>query len=48
LKRPAFAALVLICAAASEHAQNLSAEDLAHRTVERRAVEAIIWGMRGD
>jgi hypothetical protein len=29
----------------SAHAQALSAEDLARRTVERRAVEAVIWGM---
>ncbi|MGH6884209.1 MAG: hypothetical protein ACREFM_25025, partial [Hypericibacter sp.] len=26
-------------------AQNLSVEDLARRTIERRAIEAIIWGM---
>jgi hypothetical protein len=26
-------------------AQNFSAEELARRTVERRAVEAVIWGM---
>lgn len=26
-------------------AQGFSAEDLAHRTIERRAVEAAIWGM---
>jgi hypothetical protein len=26
-------------------AQNLSSEDLARRTIERRAVEAVIWGM---
>ena len=30
---------------ASAHAQNLSPADLARRTVERRAVEAVIWGM---
>jgi hypothetical protein len=45
MKRPTLAALALICAAASGHAQNFSAEDLARRTVERRAVEAVIWGM---
>jgi len=27
--------------------QNLSAEDLARRTIERRAVEAVIWRMPG-
>ena len=26
-------------------AQTLSAEDLARRTVERRAIESVIWGM---
>jgi hypothetical protein len=30
---------------ASAHAQNYSPDDLAHRTMERRAVEAVIWGM---
>ena len=37
-------ALALICATASEAAQHVSAEDLARRTIERRAVEAVIWG----
>ena len=27
------------------HAQSLSAEDMNRRTMERRAVEAVIWGM---
>jgi len=31
--------------AASAFAQNYSVDDLAQRTVERRAVEAVIWGM---
>ena len=37
----------LVCAAATAHAQaqNLSAEDLNRRTIERRAAEAVIWGM---
>jgi hypothetical protein len=35
----------LICAMASAHAQNYSPDDLARRTMERRAVEAVIWGM---
>jgi hypothetical protein len=45
MKRAAFAALVLICAVAPGHAQNLSSDDLARRTIERRAVEAVIWGV---
>jgi hypothetical protein len=45
MKRAALAALALICAVASGHAQNLSSGDLARRTIERRAVEAVIWGM---
>jgi hypothetical protein len=39
------AALACLYAAASAHAQHFSAEDLARRTIERRAVEAVIWGM---
>ena len=38
-------ALALICTITSSHGQNLSADDLARRTLERRAVEAVIWGM---
>jgi hypothetical protein len=38
-------ALALICGAATAHAQQLSADELARRTIERRAVEAVIWGM---
>jgi hypothetical protein len=45
MKRTVLAALAMICASASAHAQNLSADDLARRTIERRAVEAVIWGM---
>src|SRR5260370_7921424 len=45
MKRSMLLALTLICAIASAHAQNLSPEDLMRRTVERRAVEAVIWGM---
>src|SRR5215470_19625661 len=45
MQRDALAAFALICAAASAHAQNFSAEDLASRAVHRRAVEAVIWGM---
>ena len=45
MKNSITAAFALICATVSAHAQGLSAEDLARRTVERRAVEAVIWGM---
>jgi hypothetical protein len=45
MKRATLAALTLICAAASGHTQNFTAEDLARRTIERRAIEAVIWGM---
>ena len=38
-------ALALICTITSSHGQNLSADELARRTLERRAVEAVIWGM---
>src|SRR5262245_33092894 len=37
--------LALICALAQSHAQDFSADELAKRAVERRAVEAAIWGM---
>ena len=39
------ALLYLVCATASAQAQNYSAGDLARRTIERRTVEAVIWGM---
>src|SRR5690349_6201928 len=45
MKRTAIAVLSLICATTSAHAQNFSTEDLGRRTIERRAVEAVIWGM---
>src|SRR5260370_10854834 len=45
MKRSMLLALTLICAIAAAHAQTLSPEDLMRRTVERRAVEAVIWGM---
>ena len=38
-------AIALVCAAALTNAQTLSSEDLARRTIQRRAVEAVIWGM---
>ena len=52
MTRPIFAALALLCVAstdttwpASVQAQAFSSEELARRTIERRAVEAVIWGM---
>jgi hypothetical protein len=45
MSRTVIAALALICAIASARAQDFTAEDLARRTSERRAVEAVIWGM---
>jgi hypothetical protein len=45
MSRTVIAALVLISAITSPRAQDFSAEDLARRTSERRAVEAVIWGM---
>ncbi len=41
----ALIALVSICVAVPAGAQDFSAEDLARRTIERRAVEAVIWGI---
>ena len=38
-------AIGFVCAATSANAQSFSAEELARRNVERRAVEAVIWGM---
>jgi hypothetical protein len=38
-------ALALACTATAAQAQTLSAQDLARRTIERRAVEAVIWGL---
>jgi hypothetical protein len=45
MQRTAFATLALICSATMAPAQNYSADNLAHGTVKRRAVEAMIWGM---
>jgi hypothetical protein len=45
MQRAALTALALILMAALGHAQDLSAGDLARRAIERRAVEAVIWGM---
>src|SRR5262249_33911644 len=44
MKRTAFIC-ALMCLVLSAQAQNYSPEELARRTIERRAVEAAIWGM---
>jgi hypothetical protein len=43
--RTVLAALALTCATASAQTQDFSTEDLARRIIERRAIEAAIWGM---
>src|SRR5580658_6787764 len=45
MKRITFTALFVVGLVASAQAQDFSTNDLARRTVERRAVEAVIWGM---
>ena len=45
MKKIVFAALGVICAAASANAQQSPDDDLARRAIERRAIEAINWGM---
>src|SRR5262245_57415807 len=45
MKKAIVAAFTVICGVTSVKAQTLSADDLARRTIERRAVEAVIWGM---
>ena len=44
MKKVVLSALTLIWAALPSYAQN-SPDDLARRAIERRAVEAVIWGM---
>ena len=39
------AVFALICTSVSTHAQNFTPDELARRTIERRAIEAVIWGM---
>src|SRR5215475_15536374 len=41
----ALAALVVIYSTMSSQAQNFSPNDLARRNIERRAIEAVIWGI---
>ena len=45
MNRPLLLALSLMGLVGSAEAQSFSSEDLARRTVVRRAVEAVIWGM---
>src|SRR5690349_2141585 len=45
MRKIILAALALAWFAASAYPQNFSAENLARRTFERRAVEAVIWAM---
>ena len=44
-KKAIAVAFAFACTATAAQAQTLSAQDLARRTIERRAVEAVIWGM---
>jgi len=43
--RSVLAAIALTCSAALAQAQSQSVDDLNSRTIEHRAVEAVIWGM---
>ena len=43
--KPLVIAFALVCAAGAAQAQSFSADDLASRAIERRAVEAVNWGM---
>ena len=45
MRKLVLAALAITWFAASAYPQNFSADDLARREIERRAVEAVIWGM---
>jgi hypothetical protein len=45
MKKTIFAALGLISAVVSAKTQQFSTDEIARRTVERRAIEAVIWGM---
>jgi hypothetical protein len=45
MQRTIAGALAMILATVGAHAQSLSPEELAARSVQRRAVEAVIWGM---
>jgi hypothetical protein len=43
MRKTILAALALFCLSAAAHTQNLTAEDLTRRTIERRAIEAVVW-----
>jgi hypothetical protein len=43
--RAILAACAVMCVAAPLRAETLSAEQLAERSIHRRAVEAVVWGM---
>src|SRR5215475_15514580 len=45
MNRTVLASLVFLCASTSVHAQDFSSNELPRRSIERRAVEAVIWGM---
>src|SRR5215813_9395195 len=45
MSRLVLVALALLCVASSAPAQELSSQDLARRATERRAVDAVIWGI---
>jgi hypothetical protein len=45
MKMAVFAALAFYHAIGCAQAQTFSADDLNNRTIHRRAVEAVIWGM---
>ena len=45
MNKIALSTVVLIWATLSSQAQNLSPDELARRATERRAVDAVIWGM---
>src|SRR6476660_279530 len=45
MNRITLSAVALIWATLSSQAQNLSPDELARRATERRAVDAVIWGM---
>ena len=45
MRRLSLAVLVVACASTSSLADGASPDELARRAIERRAVEAVIWGM---
>jgi hypothetical protein len=45
MKKAITAALALTCITASAHSQNLTPDEMTRGTIERRAIEAVIWGM---